>query len=234
MDLSVSAPMPVTRRAFLGSRGTVVVVVLLLAYLALTVAVVTRSPLLRIDTDVLHLDLHRRYPRWFTAINAYVILGQRGPSTLAAVPWLIWRSWRSRSARPVVLVATALVLLNLSVGVVKVLVGRLGPLATTDAYLPFSGGDIFPSGHTANAVVLYGALATLARRRRRLMAAGAVFVSATVGLCARCTWTRIGSPTSWAAGWPAAWCCWRCRRRPCGSSGSPDGRSSGRGAAFDD
>jgi undecaprenyl-diphosphatase len=156
---------------------------LLAAYIGLTLGVIHRSPLLRLDTDVLRWDWRRNHPEWFPAVHTYVMLGQRAPSTLVAVPWFLWRAWRTRSIRGPVMLATALVVLNLSVGVVKIWTGRLGPLATHHAYAPFEGGNIFPSGHVSNAVVLYGVLAMLAVSYRRLAAALAAIVAVTVGLC---------------------------------------------------
>ena len=61
--------------------------------------------------------------------------------------------------------------------------GRWGPLVTRQAHDVFAGGNIFPSGHTANAVVLYGVLAMVAARRWRPWLIGlAVWISVTVGL----------------------------------------------------
>jgi membrane-associated phospholipid phosphatase len=58
----------------------------------------------------------------------------------------------------------------------------LGPRATHQVNAVFEGGDIFPSGHVSNAVVLYGVIAMLAVSHRRLITAFAVFASVTVGL----------------------------------------------------
>ena len=82
------------------------------------------------------------------------------------------------------LLVTALTILNLTVGSVKLATGRLGPALTTRPHAVFDGGDIFPSGHTANAVVIFGVLAMVAVQHRRTMIALAVFVSITVGLSA--------------------------------------------------
>ena len=82
---------------------------------------------------------------------------------------------------------TALVVLNLSVGVVKLATGRQGPRQTHKVYDVFAGGDIFPSGHTANTVALYGVIAMVACyygvQFHKLVTVGAVFLSLTVGLC---------------------------------------------------
>ncbi len=80
------------------------------------------------------------------------------------------------------MLATALIVLNLSVGVVKIATGRLGPHATRHVHAVFEGGDIFPSGHVSNAVVLYGLIAMLAVSFRRTAYVLAVLVSVTVGL----------------------------------------------------
>ncbi len=154
----------------------------LFAYLVLILGVVRWSPFLDIDRDVFHLDLIQRYPGWFYPLHTYVMLGQRAPATVVALPWFLWRSWKSRSPRPLVMLATALIVLNLSVGVVKLATGRLGPHATPKVHAVFEGGDIFPSGHVSNAVVLYGLIAMLAVSYRRLVFWSAVFVSVTVGL----------------------------------------------------
>jgi membrane-associated phospholipid phosphatase len=178
MDLTVRLrhrSLRVTRRGMLFAALSV-------AFLLLTLGVALKTPLLRLDTDVVDLHLRERWPGAFDWVNTYVMLGQRAPSTLLALPWFIWRAWRSRSWRPLVTLGVALVLLNLGVGFVKVATGRLGPLRTDLATAVFRGGDIYPSGHVSNAVVLYGAIAMLAVGHRRLVTAMAVFVSVTVGL----------------------------------------------------
>jgi undecaprenyl-diphosphatase len=88
----------------------------------------------------------------------------------------------------------------------KTLVGRLGPLQLgADAALPGAadvvapGGTIFPSGHTANAVVTWGVLAVLARHHRRWAAAMAVVLSVTVGL------TTVYLGTHWVSDVLAGW-----------------------------
>jgi membrane-associated phospholipid phosphatase len=73
-------------------------------------------------------------------------------------------------------------MLNVTVGTVKLATGRLGPALTTKPRAVFDGGDIFPSGHTSNAVVIFGVLAMVAFEHRRAWIALAVFVSTTVGL----------------------------------------------------
>ena len=178
MDLTVWLP---HRRLRVTRRGVLLAAVSV-AFVLLTLGIALRTPLLRLDTDVMDLHLRERWPGAFGWVSIYVLLGQRGPSTLLALPWFLWRAWRSRSWRPVVTLGVALLLLNLGVGFVKVATGRLGPLRTDLATAVFRGGDIYPSGHVSNAVVLYGTIAMLAVGHRTLVRTMAIFISLTVGL----------------------------------------------------
>ena len=164
------------------SRRTVAFAALLLVYLLVTLGVIYRSPLLTLDTDLFKLDLQRRWPDLRPWVKVYVMLGQRGPATLIFLPWFCWVSWRNRTIQPLLTLAVGLVLLNLSVGVVKLATGRLGPSQTSNTHRIFDGGSIYPSGHVSNAVVLYGLIAMIAINHRRAAAAAAAFLSVTVGL----------------------------------------------------
>lgn len=155
------------------------------SYVALTVCVLLPSPVLALDQYLAGLHLKAANPGWRPWINGYVMFGQRGPATLALLPVFVWVAWRARSKRPLVMLGTALLLLNVSVGVVKYATGRVGPMHVGDADVRdiFAGGDIYPSGHVSNAVVLYGLLAWIvADRWRKLAITAAVFLSVTVGL----------------------------------------------------
>jgi len=152
------------------------------AYIALTAAVVFGSPLDIIDRVAAASDLAKRFPDATPWVLHYVMLGQRGPSSHVAFAYLVYRAVRQRSWRPLALFVTSLTMLNLTVGSVKLATGRLGPGLTTHPRAVFDGGDIFPSGHTSNAVVIFGVLAMIAVEHRRAWIALAVFVSTTVGL----------------------------------------------------
>lgn len=156
-------------------------VVVLVVYVLYTLAVIYKSPVLELDTEI------RRIRRsmdqsWRPFVQYYVAFGQRGPSTLVFLPFFIWIAWRKRSAQPLVLLGTALIMLNLSVGIVKIITGRLGPRHTWDSHAIFAGGNIYPSGHVSNTVVLYGLIAWIALEYRRTLVVAAVWLSVSVGL----------------------------------------------------
>ncbi|MEW2457103.1 phosphatase PAP2 family protein [Streptomyces albus] len=149
-------------------------------YLAIVVAVLGTTWLVQLDWQVMLFRPYKQWPAVHGFLDAFVVLGQRGPTAVLVAAWLGWRSWRQRTLRPLLALGFALLTLNASVGAVKIGLGRLGPHYATEigsAEL-WSGGDIFPSGHTANAVVTWGILAYLAttpRARRWLSVIGAVF-----------------------------------------------------------
>jgi membrane-associated phospholipid phosphatase len=165
------------------SWRVIVFLALLVAYVVVTIGVIYHSPILDLDNAIYRMHLRHHWHGWYHRVEIYVMLGQRGPSTLVALPWLAWCAWRARSPRPLVLVATALLVLNLSVGVVKVVTGRIGPLFTHNVHDVFAGGNIYPSGHVSNTVVLYGVLAMVATKHRRFAIVAGSFITITVGLC---------------------------------------------------
>ncbi|MEU0149234.1 phosphatase PAP2 family protein [Streptomyces sp. NPDC006288] len=174
-------------------------------YLAIVVAVLVSSWLVTLDWKVMLFRPYQQWPGLHAFLDYYVVLGQRGPTAVMVASWLGWRSWRQHTLRPLLTLGTSLLLLNVSVGAVKYGLGRLGPHYATQigsAEL-FAGGDIFPSGHTANAVVTWGILAYLATtpRARRYLSAVSAFVSLGVGL------TTVYIGTHWLSdvllGWAA-------------------------------
>ncbi|MFH9267472.1 phosphatase PAP2 family protein [Streptomyces sp. NPDC017546] len=174
-------------------------------YLAIVFAVLITSWLVALDWKVMLFRPYEQWPELHAFLDYYVVLGQRGPTAVMVACWLGWRSWRQHTLRPLLVLGTSLLLLNVTVGAVKLGLGRLGPHYATQigSAEMFAGGDIFPSGHTANAVVTWGILAYLATtpRARRYLSA----VSATVSLGVGLTTVYIG--THWLSdvvlGWAA-------------------------------
>lgn len=186
-----------TRKALFG--GT------LAFYLAIVVAVLVSSSLVTLDWKVMLFRPYQQWPGLHAFLDYFVVLGQRGPTAVMIAAWLGWRSWRQHTLRPLLALGAALLLLNVTVGAVKIGLGRLGPHYATQigsAEL-FAGGDIFPSGHTANAVVTWGILAYLATtpRARRYLSV----LSAVVALGVGATTVYLG--THWLSdvllGWAA-------------------------------
>lgn len=174
-------------------------------YVAIVVLVLVSSWLVTLDWKVMLFRPYQQWPELHAFLDYFVVLGQRGPTAVMVAAWLGWRSWRQHTLRPLITLGVALLLLNVTVGAVKIGLGRLGPHYATQigsAEL-FAGGDIFPSGHTANAVVTWGILAYLAAtpRTRRYLSAVSAAVSLGVGL------TTVYLGTHWLSdvllGWAA-------------------------------
>ncbi|MFD4630371.1 phosphatase PAP2 family protein [Streptomyces sp. NPDC058284] len=174
-------------------------------YLAIVVAVLATSWLVRFDWQVMFFRPYQQWPEIHAFLDYWVVLGQRGPTAVMVAAWLGWRSWRQHTLRPLLMFGAALLLLNVTVGAAKLGMGRLGPhyatvIGSNEMWL---GGDIFPSGHTANAVVTWGILAYLAStpRTRRYLSALSAVVSLSVGL------TTVYLGTHWLSdvflGWAA-------------------------------
>lgn len=174
-------------------------------YLAIVVAVLASTWLVIIDWKIMLFRPYQQWPDLHAFLDYFVVLGQRGPTAVMVAAWLGWRSWRQHTLRPLLVLGASLLLLNVTVGAVKIGLGRGGPHYATEigsAEL-FAGGDIFPSGHTANAVVTWGILAYLATtpRARRYLSALSAVVSLGVGL------TTVYLGTHWLSdvllGWAA-------------------------------
>jgi membrane-associated phospholipid phosphatase len=105
----------------------------------------------------LHLDdtLNRNYHvrSWWTFLHIVDRIGQRAVCLpiLAAVTLIT--GWRHRSWRPPLLALSGVFLVNFLVLIAKLAMARGRPL---EHGVFFSNGDDYPSGHTANIVVVYG------------------------------------------------------------------------------
>lgn len=191
-----AAPSPSRRRVLL-------IALTALVYAAMVAGVLADTRLVRLDWSLELLKPYKRWPEVRPLLDVWIVAGQRGPSAIAACLWLGWRSYRARTVRPLLVMGAALLLLNITVGGVKILTGRLGPHYAhyIDSPELFAGGTIFPSGHTANAVVTWGVLAYLAVRWRRTGALLAALTAASIGL------TTVYLGTHWisdvVAGWTA-------------------------------
>ncbi|CAM5510800.1 Membrane-associated phospholipid phosphatase OS=Streptomyces violarus OX=67380 GN=FHS41_006467 PE=4 SV=1 [Streptomyces violarus] len=155
-------------------------------YGAIVWAVIITSWLVRLDWQVMFFRPYQQWSEIHWFVDYYVVLGQRGPTAVMVAAWLGWRSWRQHTLRPLLALGVSLLLLNITVGAAKYGMGRLGPHYATviGSNEMWRGGDIFPSGHTANAVVTWGILAYMAStpRARRWLSAVSAVTSLGVGM----------------------------------------------------
>lgn len=166
-----------------GRTDVRVFLVLFVAYALLTLAILFKTPVLRVDSAVEQLRLQKNYAWMFHFWHTYVQLGQRRPVLQLLLPFLVWVTLRDRSPRPLVSLFVAIVLLNLSVGVVKLTTGRQGPRYGRPVDDLFAHGDIYPSGHTSNSVLMYGLVAMfVAAKYRRQVIAVIAFICVTIGI----------------------------------------------------
>ncbi|MFI9548022.1 phosphatase PAP2 family protein [Streptomyces sp. NPDC052016] len=174
-------------------------------YLAIVRGVVITSWLVRLGWQLMFFRPYQQWPQIHAFADYYVVLGQRGPTAVMVAAGLGWRSWRQRVFRPLSTLGVSLVPLNVTVGAAKIGMGRLGPhnatvIGSNEMGL---GADIFPSGHTANAVVTWGILAYLGStpRVRRWLSALSAAMALGVGL------TTVYLGTHWLSdvllGWAA-------------------------------
>ncbi len=157
----------------------------LAVYAAIVAAVVTTSWLVHLDWQLMLFRPYKQWPEFHAFLDYFVVLGQRAPTAVAVLAWLGWRAWRQHTLRPLLVLGGSLLLLNVTVGAAKIGMGRLGPHYATEigSNEMWAGGDIFPSGHTANAVVTWGVVAYLATtpRARRTASVACAMVALGVG-----------------------------------------------------
>lgn len=142
---------------------------LLAGFAALTWAL-ARGHLLALDQDVADwMDAHRPAPLYWAA-RVLNYLGQGGqvlmPLTILLAAAL---AWRRRSVRPLLVFAVTFVLTYVTIGPLKVLADRAAPrfepANRTELFNDLASGPLamsYPSGHVANALVWYAAIAMLA------------------------------------------------------------------------
>ena len=139
--------------------------VLLAALVGLTVGLAAGA-LLGLDVAIRDwVDAHRPAPAYWVA-RGFNLLGQGG---LVLVPVSVGLALalarRSRSVRPILLVAATFALTFVTIGPAKVLTARAFPHGGGPHPERMFGNSVeataYPSGHVANAVVWYGVIAVL-------------------------------------------------------------------------
>jgi membrane-associated phospholipid phosphatase len=149
--------MPVSRspnRAVQLWSGLLGVAGLLLAFLVLTVLI--PGPLRPVD-----LALNHERGQDFLAVRPYLEvvdhIGQRGLCVPLLVAVAARVSYRIRTWRPLIVTGAGVLAVNAVVGAFKFGLERGSPLQNEPDFL--TGGVMYPSGHAANVVLVYGLLA---------------------------------------------------------------------------
>ncbi len=121
------------------------------------------GPLISIDT---YFNLDPPPSGWVAYLHVLDRIGQRAVCLpVLAVATVVACRYRE-SWRPAVVVAVSVFSLNLLVLILKVVLGRGQPEAADPAF--FVGGLAYPSGHTANIVLVYGLVAFVLSRYRQV------------------------------------------------------------------
>lgn len=125
-----------------------------LVFVALTL--LAMEPLAKFDA---YFNLAPPPPEWRPVLHQVDRIGQRAVALpiLAAATYFLCR--RRGSWRPAVVATGAVLAVNLVVGLLKVTLSRGAPAAADPSF--FAGGLAYPSGHSANVILVYGLIAYL-------------------------------------------------------------------------
>lgn len=129
------------------------------AFVVYTWAVVQWPPMTWFDTT---LDARRNLGVLVPVLHVLDRVGQRAVCVPVLAIIVLIMCWRHRAIRPLFLGVVALIGLNLLVLILKVWLARGEPLARMPSF--FAGGQEYPSGHTANVIVMYGLCVYLLRQ----------------------------------------------------------------------
>jgi undecaprenyl-diphosphatase len=141
------------------SSGLALASFLLLAFVGFTL--LAMGPLISLDS---YFNLVPPPPAWVPFLHVLDRIGQRAVClpVLAVATFLCCR--HRQSWRPAWVAAASVFSLNLAVLIFKVLLGRGQPEVADPSF--FVGGMAYPSGHTANIVLVFGLVAYLLGRYR--------------------------------------------------------------------
>lgn len=159
------------------SSGFALVGFLSLVFVAFTL--LAMGPFVRYDA---YFNLGLPPAEWVPFLHLLDRVGQRAVALPILGLAVYWVYRRTRSWRPVMVAGASVFVLNLTVLVLKVGLGRAWPITADPSF--FSGGMAYPSGHSANIVLVYGLAAYLISaytdpsRRTKILMWGAVGVLA--------------------------------------------------------
>jgi membrane-associated phospholipid phosphatase len=158
---------------------------LFFGFIVVTQQVLTNGPLVAYDRE-----LNSQPKPQFDGFSGFVLrrlddLGLRGVTATVLLIAAAFIAYKFKTWRPLNLAVLSLLLLNVTVGGSKILLGRTKPRDGFD--LLHAGGMSYPSGHASNAVLSWGILAYLIYRyakvdryQGRLASAGVALITLTV------------------------------------------------------
>jgi undecaprenyl-diphosphatase len=165
-------------------RGSLTVsAALLVAFMVYTWLAIEWSPFVSLDH---FLNRNFEVRAWWPELHILDRIGQRVVCLPILGVVMAVTAWRHRSWRPITLGVVGVFVINLIVLIFKLALARGRPLSGESW---FSDGDLYPSGHTANILVVYGLCYHLithygqvSARVRRLLV-GAVCTLSVVMMC---------------------------------------------------
>jgi membrane-associated phospholipid phosphatase len=155
---------------------------LVVAVIAVTFAVWTWAAIGPLEHFDVLLNHRRHIQDWKPLLHVLDRIGQRAVCLPVLVLVTGYVAWRTRRWRPVTVAVSSVVAVNLAVLVLKLWLGRGQPRLEDPDF--FNGGDLYPSGHTANVVLVYGLAVFLivrylgvSRRTRRVLCTAVLVLS---------------------------------------------------------
>ena len=134
---------------------------LFLAFVGFTL--LAMGPLVSIDA---YFDLRPPPPAWVPVLHVMDRIGQRAVCLPVLAVAVLVCCRRAGTWRPAWLALGGVLVVNLLVGILKLSLGRGQPEAANPSF--FVGGMAYPSGHTANIMLVYGSAAYLLAQYRRV------------------------------------------------------------------
>src|SRR6478609_10170657 len=123
---------------------------LAVTFVIYTWLVINWGPFIRLDD---FLDRNWNVQSLWPVLSKVDRIGQRAVCLPILASVVAVTAWRHRSWRPAMLAGIAVFSVNLLVLIAKLAMSRGRPLS---GHGFFAGGDMYPSGHTANILVVYG------------------------------------------------------------------------------
>lgn len=151
------------------------------AFLIVTEQVLTKSYLYHLDHWIKALKRHTFRGTSSHLLLALDDLGLRSLTATCLITTAVLLSLRFKSWRPLIFSLSALLLLNGVVGLAKIYFGRSKPRFNFDIVHSGAVGS-YPSGHSSNALLTWGALAYLIYRYTKFGASRFLFLYSAVGL----------------------------------------------------